>query len=61
MIHTVDLVSVLALQIVVPGFLLLHVLDQRHLLEEEGVADAGDLLDPRPAGRRATTAKEPRK
>jgi len=35
-------VVVLALVIVVPGFVLLYVLDQRGLLPEEGVADVGD-------------------
>jgi len=38
----------LALLIVIPGFLLLYVLDQRQLLDEEGVADAADSLDPGP-------------
>jgi cytochrome d ubiquinol oxidase subunit II len=33
---------VLALLIVLPGFVLLYVLDQRRLLPEEGVPDAGD-------------------
>ncbi len=35
-------VVVLALVIVVPGFVLLYVLDQRGLLPEEGVPDVGD-------------------
>jgi cytochrome d ubiquinol oxidase subunit II len=37
----------LAVLVVVPGFLVLYLLDQRGLLPEEGVADAGDLaLEP---------------
>ena len=37
---------VLAVVIVGPAFVLLYVLDQRHLLPEEGVADVGDpMLD----------------
>jgi cytochrome bd ubiquinol oxidase subunit II len=36
------LTVVLAVLIVVPGFVLLYVLDQRHLLPEEGVPDAAD-------------------
>ena len=34
--------SSLAVLIVLPGFVLLYVLDQRSLLPEEGVPDAGD-------------------
>ena len=35
---------VLAVVIVVPGFVLLYVLDQRSLLPDEGVADAADAV-----------------
>jgi cytochrome d ubiquinol oxidase subunit II len=41
--------TVAAVLLVVPGFLILFVLDQRGLLPEEGVEDEGDLaLDPSP-------------
>jgi len=39
-----------AVVIVVPGFVLLYVLDQRELLPEEGVADVSDRVLPRPIG-----------
>lgn len=41
---------VLAVVIVLPGFALLYVLDQKHLLPEEGVEDAGDRPLDQPAG-----------
>ena len=41
--------TVLAAVLVVPGFVLLYVLDQRGVLEEEGVPDAGDEVGPTPA------------
>ena len=41
---------VMAVVIVLPGFALLYVLDQKHLLPEEGVEDAGDRPLDRPAG-----------
>jgi len=41
---------VLALLIVLPGFVLLYVLAQRHLLPEEGVPDVADRPAERPAG-----------
>lgn len=41
---------VLAVVIVLPGFALLYVLDQKHLLPEEGVEDVGDGTLRRPAG-----------
>ena len=40
----------LAILIVLPGFALLYVLDQKHLLPEEGVADADDRTAHRTAG-----------
>jgi len=40
----------LAVLIVLPGFALLYVLDQKHLLPEEGVADVGERALDRPAG-----------
>jgi cytochrome d ubiquinol oxidase subunit II len=40
----------LAVLIVLPGFALLYVLDQKHLLPEEGVADVGDRALDQPAG-----------
>jgi cytochrome bd ubiquinol oxidase subunit II len=40
----------LAILIVLPGFLLLYVLDQKHLLPEEGAEDVGDRTVDRPAG-----------
>lgn len=43
-------VVVLAALIIVPGFILLYVLDQRGLLPEEGVEDASDRALNRPAG-----------
>ncbi|NUR08801.1 MAG: cytochrome d ubiquinol oxidase subunit II [Nocardioidaceae bacterium] len=39
---TVLVAAAVAVVIVVPGFVLLYVLDQRDLLEEEGVADVAD-------------------
>ena len=48
---TAVLVAVgLAVVIVVPGFVLLYVLDQRGLLPDEGVEDAGDRAAERPRG-----------
>ncbi len=45
---TAILVAVaLAVVIVVPGFVLLYVLDQKGLLPEEGVGDAGDRVTPK--------------
>jgi cytochrome d ubiquinol oxidase subunit II len=41
---------VMAVVIVLPGFALLYVLDQKHLLPEEGVEDAGDRPLDQPAG-----------
>ncbi len=41
---------VLAVLIVLPGFVLLYVLAQRHLLPEEGVPDAADEAMDRPGG-----------
>ena len=41
---------VMAVVIVLPGFVLLYVLDQKHLLPEEGVEDAGDRPLDQPAG-----------
>ena len=41
--------TVLAAVLVVPGVVLLYVLDQRGVLEEEGVPDAGDEVGPTPA------------
>jgi cytochrome bd ubiquinol oxidase subunit II len=41
---------VLAVVIVLPGFALLFLLDQRGLLPEEGVDDAADRALRRPAG-----------
>ncbi len=35
--------TVAALLLVVPGFVLLYVLDQRGLLPDEGIEDVGDL------------------
>jgi cytochrome d ubiquinol oxidase subunit II len=35
---------VVALLVVMPGFVLLYVLDQRSLLPEEGVADVADRV-----------------
>ena len=43
-------VVALALLIVLPGFVLLYVLDQKHLLPEEGVEELGDRTLDRPAG-----------
>ena len=40
----------LAVLIVLPGFVLLYVLDQKHLLPEEGVEDVGDRTLDQPAG-----------
>jgi cytochrome d ubiquinol oxidase subunit II len=40
----------LAVLIVLPGFVLLYTLDQRQLLPEEGVEDAGDRAFDAPAG-----------
>jgi cytochrome d ubiquinol oxidase subunit II len=40
----------LALVIVLPGFVLLYVLDQRQLLPEEGTADVGDRALDTPSG-----------
>jgi cytochrome bd ubiquinol oxidase subunit II len=40
----------LAVVIVLPGFVLLYVLDQRQLLPDEGVADVSDRVLPRPTG-----------
>jgi len=40
---------VLVILIVLPAMALLYVLDQKHLLPEEGVEDVGDRAD-RPAG-----------
>jgi cytochrome d ubiquinol oxidase subunit II len=40
----------LAALIVLPGFALLYVLDQKHLLPEEGAADVGERALDRPAG-----------
>ncbi len=37
-------VVVLAVVIVVPGFVLLYILDQKGLLPEEGVDDLGDRV-----------------
>jgi cytochrome bd ubiquinol oxidase subunit II len=39
-----------ALVIVLPGFVLLYVLDQRQLLPEEGAEDVGDRALDTPAG-----------
>ena len=39
-----------ALLIVLPGFVLLYVLDQKQLLPEEGVEDVGDRRLDAPAG-----------
>ncbi|MCW0214264.1 MAG: cytochrome d ubiquinol oxidase subunit II [Pseudonocardia sp.] len=48
---TAVLVAVaLAVVVVLPGFVLLYVLDQRGLLPEEGVADAADRVADRPVG-----------
>jgi cytochrome d ubiquinol oxidase subunit II len=41
---------VLAVVVVGPGFVLLYVLAQRHLLPEEGVADVGDRAVEQPGG-----------
>ena len=41
---TILVATGLAALLVLPGFALLYVLDQRDLLEEEGVADVGDEL-----------------
>ena len=46
-------VTALAVVIVVPGFVLLYVLDQRGLLPEEGVADVGDRAGDRVVDRRS--------
>ena len=46
----------LAVVLVVPGFVLLYVLDQKGLLPEEGVADVGD---PTPVGPSAATEGRP--
>jgi cytochrome bd ubiquinol oxidase subunit II len=43
-------IVVLAVVIVGPGFVLLYVLAQRHLLPEEGVADVGDRAVEQPGG-----------
>jgi hypothetical protein len=43
---TILVATGLAAALVLPGFALLYVLDQRDLLEEEGVADIGDELPP---------------
>ena len=40
----------LAVFIVLPGFVLLYVLDQKHLLPEEGVEGVGDGPLDQPAG-----------
>jgi cytochrome d ubiquinol oxidase subunit II len=42
------LATVLAAVLVVPGFVLLYVLDQRGVLEGEGVPDVGDEVGPTP-------------
>jgi hypothetical protein len=46
----------LAVVLVVPGFVLLYVLDQKGLLPEEGVADVGD---PTPVGPSAAPGGRP--
>jgi cytochrome d ubiquinol oxidase subunit II len=60
---TAVLVAVaLAAVMVVPGFILLYVLDQRGLLPEEGVADAADRpLDRGPPVRQAGPDREGRR
>jgi cytochrome d ubiquinol oxidase subunit II len=56
-------VVVLAAVVVLPGFVLLYTLDQKGLLPEEGVDDAGDRVADRraesnPSAHPPTTAKE---
>jgi cytochrome d ubiquinol oxidase subunit II len=53
-LSAVLVVVALAAIVVVPGFALLYVLDQKGLLPEEGVADAGDPGRPPKPSPRAT-------